>query len=52
MGFKRICEITWHQQIGLKKFERCPICNSTAFHLSTTGIPEDDEEEIVEEDDN
>lgn len=30
---KRICETTWHEEIELKKFQRCPRCHSEAYHL-------------------
>jgi len=33
----RICETTWHQEVPLKKYERCPVCGSTAVHLVTKG---------------
>ncbi len=29
---RRICESEWHKEIELKSFERCPYCNSIAYH--------------------
>jgi hypothetical protein len=34
-GFIRICESEWHKPVELHKFEKCPKCDSTAYHLST-----------------
>ena len=31
-SFKRICEGEWHEEIELKKFAKCPFCNSEANH--------------------
>jgi hypothetical protein len=28
----RICESEWHKEIELKSFQKCPECNSEAYH--------------------
>lgn len=29
---RRICESEWHEPIELEKFQKCPRCNSEAYH--------------------
>lgn len=30
----RICGTTWHEEIELKPFQKCPKCKSEAYHLN------------------
>lgn len=32
LKFKTICESEWHEQVELKQFEKCPICDSESYH--------------------
>lgn len=28
-----ICESSWHEEVKLKHFKKCPICKSISYHL-------------------